>query len=211
MISKLDVVNHMLKTVGLRKVSTLEGQNPNVIQAEASLDSTNTDFQSQGWWFNKEFNLKLVVNNRDEIIIPDGNLEITITHDTLSGLSPTEKQRYTKRGNRLYDTIAHSFEIGQSVYVDLVTQVEIEDMPAVASSYLKHLATWEYFVADDGDQIKARELEKMKDQAWARLQAAQLKALNTSALDSPAAAQLLYRIHQSGTPTNPNWPGGRAR
>lgn len=211
MISKLDVVNHILKTVGLRKVSTLETQDPNVTQAEASLDSTNVDFQSPGWWFNKEHNLKLVVNNRDEIIIPDNTLEIVVTYPVLSAQGPNEKMRLVKRGNRLYDSVAHSFEIGQSVYVDIVTQIDIEDMPAVASSYLKHLAAWEFFIDDDGDITKARELEKKKDIAWGKLQAAQMKALATNALDSPAAAQLLYRIHQSGTNTNPNFPGGRPR
>lgn len=209
MISKLDIVNHMLKNVGLRKVNTLEGQNPNVVQAEASLDGTNIDFQSPGWWFNKEQNLKLVVNNRGEIIIPDGSLEITIAFDTLSASGPSAKSRYVKRGNKLYDSINHTFEINQSIYVDIVTQVEIDDMPSVASSYLKHLATWEYFIADEGDQIKAKELEKIKMTAWGKLQSAQLKALNTNALDSPAAAQLLYRIRQNGTRTNPNFPGGR--
>lgn len=209
MISKLDIVNHMLKNVGLRKVNTLEGENPNVVQAEASLDGTDVDFQSPGWWFNKEYNLKLVVNNRGEIIIPDGSLEITIAHDTLSASGPNAKSRYVKRGNKLYDAIDHTFEINKSVYVDIVTQIPIDDMPAVASSYLKHMATWEYFVADEGDQIKAKELEKQMTRAWGKLQAASLKALNTNALDSPAAAKLMYRIRNGGTNTNPNFPGGR--
>ena len=210
MITKLDVVNHILVATGIAKVNTLETQDDDVLQIISSLDSTDVDFQSHGWWFNKEHGVTLVVNNVGEIIIPQDNLEIIITHSVNSSLSPNSKMRYVQRGGKLYDSIKHTFNIGKTLYVDLVTQIDIADMPAVASSYLKHLATWMFFVSDDGDITKSKELEKPMARAWANLQRAQMKALATNALDSPFAAQLSYRIRQSGAgATNPNFPGGR--
>lgn len=210
MITKLDVVNHMLVAVGITKVNTLETQDDDVVQIIASLESTDIDFQSTGWWFNKEHQVPLVVNPSGEIVIPQDNLEIIITHNVLNALTPNSKMRYVARGGLIYDSIDHTFAINRTLYVDLVTQLDISDMPAVASSYLKHLATWIFFVADDGDIVKAKELEKLVTKSWANLQRAQLKALGTNALDSPFAAQLSYRIRQSGQgATNPNYPGGR--
>jgi hypothetical protein len=209
MITKLDIVNHMLRTTGIQKVNTLETQDEDVVQTESALDSSNVDFQSKGWWFNKEYNLALVQNNSGEIILPQGYLEVIVSATSLQTMTPLNKSRYAPRGNKLYDSVAHSFNIGQTLYVDIVTQVAIEDMPAVASTYLKHLAAFDFFVDDEGDHIKAKELEKRMSKAWGFLQAAQLKAIATNALDSPFAAQLNHRIRQSGTATNPNWPGGR--
>lgn len=209
MISKLDIVNHMLRTTGIGKVNTLETQDPDVVQTESALDSSNIDFQSKGWWFNKEYNVALVVNNVGEIVLPQDYLEVIVSATSLQAMTPLNKSRYVSRGGKLYDTVAHSFTINQTIYVDIVTQIDIEDMPAVASTYLKHAAAWEFFVSDEGDQVKAKELEKLKVQAWGFLQAAQLKAIATNALDSPFASQLNYRIRQSGTATNANFPGGR--
>ncbi len=210
MITKLDVVNHMLAAVGIAKVNTLETQDDDVLQVIASLDSTDVDFQSTGWWFNKEHNVTLVVDNNGEITLPQDALEVVITHENQQVRTPANKMRYVSRGGKLYDSILHTHTINQTIYADIVTQIDIADMPAVASSYLKHIATWTFFVNDDGDITKSKELEKLMTQAWGRLQAAKLKALATNALDSPFAAQLNYRIRQSGAgATNPNFPGGR--
>jgi hypothetical protein len=208
MIDELDIVNQMLRVTGRRTTSTLVTQHPNVTQALDALHSTDTDFQSKGWWFNKEYNFKLLPDLTGEIILPDDALEIIITSDDLQIKTGIEKARYVKRGNRLYDSIQHTRMIGAPVYVDIITQIAIEDMPAVASTYLKHYAAHTYYLDDDGDKSKADELEKRTKMAWGFLQAAQLKAVASNALDSPSAQQLTYRIRQSRGGRYPNLIGG---
>lgn len=209
METKLTLVNHLLRTVGEAGALTLETGHPSVVQAINALDSYNKDFQSKGWWFNTNKNIALVPNNLGEILLPDECLEFTITATILGRLSPREKSRYVKRGKRLYDSWQNTFTISKQVVSDLVILLEIEDLPQVAATYLKHWTAQEYYVDDDGDLNKSSKLEERTMTAWHALKAAQLKAESTNALDSPAAQNLRYRIRQAGLQTNPMLPGGR--
>lgn len=209
MFNELDIVNAMLAVNSLRAVSTLETLHPDVAQARTSLRGSNLDFQAIGWWFNKEFDLKLVVDNNGHIILPQDTIDVQISASVLARSSPDLKRRYVRRGGKMYDAIAHTFEIDQSLYVDLTVNVDYEDLPAIAAVYLKKYAVYRYFADDDGDQIKAKTLIEDRDRAWGFLQAKQLQVLGVNALDSPAAAELNYRIRQQGMATNPNFPGGR--
>ncbi|WKV16999.1 tail protein [Nostoc phage NMeng1] len=211
METKLSIVNHLLRTVGERRVSTLNTGHPSVVQAIDALESHDRDFQARGWWFNTNRDVTLTQNNRGEVLIPETTLEFTVTASRLHGSSPADKSRYVKRGNRIYDSHKNTFEIGFPLYADMVIQLPIEDLPHVAAAYLKHMAAEAFFVDDDGDITKANKLNEHKTLAWHALKAAEMKALSTNALDSPAARELTYRIRSVSTSTNPMLPGGRFR
>lgn len=210
METKLDLVNHLLQVVGERRVTTLETGHPSVVQAIQALDSWNKEFQGKGWWFNKNRDVKLLPTNTGEILVPATALEIQVTKYINDNLSPYNKVRYSRRGNRMYDTWENTYTIGNPIWADITILLDIEDMPQVAASYLKHLAAQNYYVDDDGDLNKASKLEERTMIAWHALKAAQLRIESTNALDSPSAQQLLYRIGQSTT-HNPVFPGGRYR
>ncbi len=209
MTTRLEIVNHMLGVTGQAHVSTLETTHPTVVQAIAALVSVDTDFQSPGWWFNRENDITLSENIDGEVIVPTAALEFTVTHPVLQAQTPANKARYVKRGTRLYDNYEHTYNIGQSIRADLIMQIAIEDLPGAAAVYLKHLAAETFYVDDDGDNQKADRLKMRRLEAWAQLKAAELRAIATNALDSPMAQQLNYRINQSGTSSNPMYPGGR--
>lgn len=210
METKLDLVNHLLQVVGERRVTSLETGHPSVVQAIQALDSWNKEFQGKGWWFNKNRDVKLLPTNTGEILVPSSALEIQVTKYVNDNLSPYNKVRYSRRGSRMYDTWLNTYTISQPIWVDIVILLDIEDLPQVAASYLKHLAAQNYYVDDDGDLNKASKLEERTMLAWHALKAAQLRIESTNALDSPTAQQLLYRIGQSTT-HNPVFPGGRFR
>jgi len=209
--TKLSLVNHLLGTVGERSVSTLNTGHPSVVQAINALESHDRDFQARGWWFNTNRNVTLVQNNRGEVLIPPETLEFSITSDRLAGSTPEDKQRYVKRGSRIYDSVLNTYEIGFPLYADMVIQLPIDDLPHVAAAYLKHMAAEAFYVDDDGDMTKANKLNERKTLAWHALKAAEMKALAVNALDSPAARELTYRIRSVSSPTNPMLPGGRFR
>lgn len=209
MDTKLDIVNHLLRVVGERKVNNLDSGHPSVMQAIDALDSANLDFQGRGWWFNTNRRMKFLPNNIGEIVIPSNCLSISIADDIRQWANPTDKVRYARRGNKLYDSWENTFAINTFLYVDLVLLLDIEDMPQVATSYLKHKAAEDYFVDDDGDLNKAAKLHDRTVLAWHALKAKELQIQSVNALDSPAARELNYRIRGGGYSFNPTMPGGR--
>lgn len=211
METRLSLVNHLLQVVGERRVVTLETGHPSVIQAVQALEGYNRDFQGMGWWFNKNREQPLVQDNNGEIQIPGTALEFQISDSVLRNASPLEKMRYVRRGNRVYDSIANTYTIGRPIYADLTILLEVEDLPQVAASYLKHWSAKNYYEDDDGDNVKATRLGERVDLAWAALQSAQIKYLGVNALDGQHAQNLRYRIGSTGSPSNPMFPGGRIR
>jgi Tail tubular protein len=206
---KLELVNHLLQTVGERRVVSLETGHPSVTQATQALESWNKDFQGKGWWFNTNRNVRLVPNNIGEVLIPEEALSFSITKHQLDYQRAANKEQYVKRGKRLYDSWNNTFTLNTTLYADLVILLDYEDLPHVAMSYLKHWAAEQFYVDDDGDMQKADRLQQRTSLAWHSLKAEAMKIMSVNALDSPAAQNLRYRIGSTGINHNANFVGGR--
>lgn len=211
MEDKLSLVNHLLQAVGERSVVSLQNGNPSVTQAIQALEGYNRDFQSKGWWFNTNNNVKLTPNNLGEVLLPTEALGFRITYHNLQWASPVDKSRFVKRGKRLYDNQKNTYQFDRAVFADIVIVLDYEDLPQIAASYLKHKAAHAYYVDDDGDDAKSDKLKERAMEAWHLLQSEQMKVLSTNALDSPSAQLLNYRIQSAGSADNPAFPGGRIR
>lgn len=209
--TELQIVNAMLSTVGEMQQVTLETSHPSVVTARNILQADNADIQGKGWWFNKEFNLKLMPDDTGEVLIPAEALDFALAQSILRRTPVNQRNRYVKRAGKVYDTHEHTFNIGCPVHADIVTLLAIEDLPAPAFNYLRHVASHSMYVADDGDQQKLMRLEDRVNIAWADLKSAELQAIAPNALHSPSADNLLYRIGQGGQPSNPVFPGGTWR
>lgn len=196
MANKLELVNHLLQTVGEGRVLSLETGHPSVIQALQALEGYDQDFQGQGWWFNVNRMMTLVPNNVGEILLPSECMKFSITHRHLQWLPATEKMRYTMRGNRVYDSWINTFNIAQDLVADLTVRLEIEDLPPSAASYLKHMAAEAYYVDDDGDNQKADKLQQRTVRAFHILKSEEMEQQAVNAMDSPSARALTYRIGQ---------------
>lgn len=210
-MDKLDIVNHLLQTVGERRVLTLETGHPSVAQAVQALEGYDFDFQSQGWWFNRNRAQKLLPNNLGEVLLPAECLSAVLTDAEQFRNKAYDKSRFVRRGGRMYDNIRNTFELGHALVLDIILQLAVEDLPPQAATYLKHMSAEAYYVDDDGDMVKADKLKERTTMAWHVLKAEQLKVEQTNALDSPAAVHLNYRIRQQGSSSNPLYPGGYAQ
>lgn len=207
--TELDIVNAVLRANGEEVTSTLSTQHPSVIQAKDLIASSNLDFQSRGWWFNRERNYKLLPDNENMIKLPDETLQFQQTQNQLNIRNGVHKERYVDRGRKVYDNLEHTYEIPEAIYADLILLRPINELPAIAASYLKHLCREQVVVDDDGDQQKVDRIKEAKAEAWHRLYSHELKTTAQNALDSPAAQQLRYRIGSVNTPSNSYFPGGR--
>lgn len=188
MVTRLDVINHMLSVVGESGISDAGSLHPSVVTAKRILHTQDLDFQGPGWWFNREYGLVLAPNASGEVHVPGSTMDMKLSN--VQNASVSDKTRYVKRGTRIYDNRAHTFNIGHSVAVDIVLQLEIGDLPSVAGSFLMHSAGLAMYVDDDGDSYKTEKLEQRVSQAWQKLRAAELKTIAVNALDSPTARRL---------------------
>ncbi|ASV44568.1 tail protein [Agrobacterium phage Atu_ph02] len=209
METKLSLVNHLLQVVGERRVTTLETGHPSVIQAIQALESMNRDFQGKGWWFNTNRDVRLVPNNLGEVLLPSEALAFSITRHQLDYMQPANKQQYVKRGKRLYDAWNNTYTINRTLMADLVIEIEIEDLPQIAATYLKHWSAETYYVDDDGDIQKSDRLAQRTMLAFHALKAEQMRVMSINALDSPAAQNLRYRIGNTGLAHRAQFLGGR--
>lgn len=209
MPTRPQIINHMLRTLGEGGVSYDQSLHPTVQLCNTCLDVVSSEVQGRGWWFNKEYNLTLVPDNRGEVIVPPEALDMTIS--SVSNMGPGEKRRLVRRDNRIYDAIKHTYEIGHNVVVDVTLLMEIDDIPSQAQSYIQHKAAETIFLDEDGDPQKLSKLEQRTMLAWQGLQAQQLKNISTNALDRQSAAILTNGWRPAGQGRNPNFIGGRIR
>ncbi len=208
-MDRATIINHMLSVIGESGVSSVTTTHPSVQTASRILDTEDMDFQQAGWWFNREYNLKLVPNHDGHVIVPQSALDVQMSD--IAYKTPREKLRYARRGNRIYDSYEHTYDIDTALYVDLIVQLAITDLPSVAASFLMRKAAEAIFLDDDGDAGKAEKLADRRIEAWTKLKAVALRMSGANALDNPYAMQLQSGIRSSGTSRSPMYPGGRLR
>lgn len=206
-----DIIRAMLAVngEGTANSPTLVTTHPSVIQARGALDRLSEEFQGRGWWFNREREIKLLPNTDGKIILPAECLSFSVTAYDLMKLPIYEKERYVNRGVNVYDSLAHTYVIGTAIWADLILKLSVEELPGQAAQYLKNLAVQQFYEDDDGDLNKARVLADRTERAWTNIMAEELKVTAKSALQSPQAQTLKYRIHSAFSNGNPNFPGGR--
>lgn len=201
MTTKLEVMNHMLSVVGEAPVTSASSNHPSALAASVELDKIAKEFQTRGWWFNREFAFPLTPEfSTGFVILPSNTLNVTPCNRTSA---------LVQRGTKLYDPINHTFNIADTVYADIIVQLDIEDLPEAAAAYLKAKCALDFYVNDNGDQEKIKDLAFEVGRTWAEIQSAELKNAKINSSNRPITAYLRYRMHQQGARTNPTWPGGR--
>jgi len=208
-VDRATLINSMLSVIGESGVSSTTSTHPSVQTASRILETEDIDFQSSGWWFNREYQLKLVPNSEGRVAVPAAALDMIVSN--VSYQSPDVKLRYARRGNFIYDAFEHTDVLDKSITVDIVTRLDIASLPAVAASYLMHKAREAMHIDDDGDAQKTRDLQQQTAVAWAKLKAKELQVLAANALDNPTARLLQSGLTGTNGSRNPNLIGGRIR
>lgn len=200
MLTKLDIINSMLGANGETPVTSDASQHPSVLSALPVLERVSTEFQMLGWWFNTDYSLELKPNGSGEVIVPSNTLYVELTSSTLP---------YIWRGSKLYDPMNHTYNINDSVIVNIVTKLDIEELPTCAAIYVQNKSISMFYLNDDGDLDKVHRFDTEVLKAWANVQKDERRVTKQNATNSPAVARVLYRINQGGVGFNPMYPGGR--
>tara|TARA_B100000902_G_scaffold18784_1_gene22531 strand:+ start:11149 stop:11784 length:636 start_codon:yes stop_codon:yes gene_type:complete len=135
--TKLDLVNLMLASIGESPVSALSSGLTDAELAETIIGRIDRETQSEGWWFNTDYNKKFVPDGESkQVVLPLNTLKIDCV-GTSSHLRMIQRKVGTV--NKLYDPYNHTYDVGDnhtSIYIDIVTQEEFENLPESAKRYI---------------------------------------------------------------------------
>ena len=196
-MTRLEVINAMLSSVGQLPVSTLDSTHPFVTTTRAVLDSVDKHVQAIGWWFNKDFNISLSPDAGGNIVLPT----TVLTVDPVNPNIP-----YLQRGGKLYDPYSASSTFTDAVVVNLISLLDFEEIPEPAAMYIKRRAVLEYFLDFDGEKIKLEYLGSLMEESKAALYAEQMRIKRANIASNP---QYLALVGRFATPSDGRIGTGR--
>lgn len=204
MLTKLQIINAMLQAVGDDPITDPESMYPSAISARTKLDEKDIEMQARGWWFNKDYDLTLVPSVDGEVRLPDTTLAIDLPNDLST--------RYVQRGTRIYDKVGHTFKISESLRMNILQRLPLDQLPTLALVYLKAKAVHSFYVDDDGDADKSGNYLRDVNIAWTDLERENLKQKRLNANMRPSVIGISIGIRPSALTVgynNPMYPGGK--
>lgn len=132
--SELDMVNTSLLAIG--ETPFLEGTIVDTLPigtdgetAKRIIRTTMIEVQSRGWYFNIDYNFKLVPDVNGFIPIPPNTLRIDFGNTGY-------KHKYTFKNGQVYDYANQTFKIDAPIFADIVWLVDYADLPPEAYEYV---------------------------------------------------------------------------
>lgn len=170
-LTELDAINQMLAAVGQAPVTSIDTTtdlykketdgtytqlnlptNPDVAMARLTLDEISRECQSEGWSFNREYEVLMTPDkNTKKIAYQKNVLQLDLSE------SPQHKAAYgnkdtIRRNGFLYDKNAHTDKWESSVYCDVLYLYDWEDVPRPIQDYIINKASAVYALRVIGDQ-----------------------------------------------------------
>lgn len=157
--TELDAVNLVMKAKGLDLVTSIDLGDAEIADAAFHLNTADKEFQSKGWWFNKDYCLSLALDSNSEIPLPEGTLSVASSYWNWASKNLAE------RAGKLYDLSNHTFTFVAAQVVDIVVRINYTDMPEVARHYVATLAAHRAQGLDRGNTTSAQFTSQMVLQA----------------------------------------------
>lgn len=201
-MSKLDVVNACLATMGEAPLNSLDDDHPYKAAALSALAKANRREQKRGWWFNSEY----------LTLVPDaGSQYVYIPLDAISVKTVNPRGDYwAQRGKRLYNRRTNNYIFTAPVLVDLVRELAYEDLPDHAANAVEARAVMTFQKAFDADNQRMQILINEYREALAELKAEDVQNERPNMLASPENIAVMAGIGGVGIrrriPYTPGWP-----
>lgn len=142
--SKIDAINSMLISVGVRPVNTIvPPHGADVAQALHTLDEVSREVQERGWKFNRIVKTLSPDPNTNKIALPENVVRIDSTSPWIDTV---------QIGEYLYNEGSNTYEFTNSVEVEMVVLREWEELPEAARNYILKRATRIYSYRIRGGQ-----------------------------------------------------------
>lgn len=176
----LDAVNLVLPKLGERPVTSLTVRHPTLAILLPIIEQTKKTALRRGWWFN-EF---------DYTAYPGVSGEIDIGADTLSFV-PNSSGVAVVRGTRLYNPETLSYVFDAPIEGKVIHNVEFDELPDSAASYVFNSALVEAYTTDLGVTQELQVWQTLAGQAWSDMLAEHLRQRKHSTRKSRRWRQLI--------------------
>ena len=132
--TKLEAVNSMLSTIGEAPVNSLSSGLVDAETAETILNEVSRAVQSTGWNFNSEPDYTISADSSGNVVLPTEIVRADLANSQTKFRS--SKNEYVQRGNKMYDKVNHTFNIGKALKLDVIVLLDFETLPEVARRYI---------------------------------------------------------------------------
>lgn len=138
----LEAVNELLQAIRVSGVMSLNAADlkQDAADAKQALDNASREVQQKGWDFNTE---------EDYTLDPDPVTgEVTLPSNTFKvrkmRCSYSTSKKLVARGSRLYDKTNHTYNVGESVKVEIVLVLPFEELNADFRLYVTAMAAQKF-------------------------------------------------------------------
>lgn len=203
-ITKLDIVNACIKTMGETKLNTLEEDHPYKDDALDLIERVHKDVSSLALWFNTEW-IKLIPQATSKyIMVPTDVLKLDPVPQCGAG-------RVTSRGRRLYDVNRNKYEFNGPVTVKVARLLDFEDCAYEAQAFIRDDTILRFQGDFDGDNTKYQKILQHRNESWINLKAEHIRQVKANPLYARASVDVLRQrvFNYSGHPwhSHTTFPG----
>lgn len=183
-ITKLDVINDCLKTMGETKLNTLEDDHVYKDDALDQLDRTLRDVSALRLWFNTE---ALDLQPQP----PSGN--VMLPTDVISVNAGTRCGRYrvAQRGRRLYDVGRNTYAFTTDVKVVVGRLLDFDLCPYEVQQFVRDDTVLRFQQDFDGDNGKYQKILRKRDESWILLKSEHIRQVKANPLYARTNVRIL--------------------
>jgi len=131
-MTRIDMINKMLQGMGEPPISSIS-DNPYGAMANSILESTSTEVQSGGWWFNLE-TVELTPNYSDPGTATGyGTIQISPNVITVTGKGSDVLEA---RGTFVYNVTQSTYEFADPIEAEITYRLPLEELPVIMGVYI---------------------------------------------------------------------------
>jgi hypothetical protein len=163
MLTELEAMNQVLSVTGDAPVSSINSTYEQAVVARRIILEVSKEHQSRGYWFNEVDDL---------LILKDEDGFINLPSETIRCDIPSDYGYLVQRGLRIFNKKLNTYVIDDSIYVNIVTELEWDLLPQsfrqMVVAYASLRFNSEYFGSQETAQtiigdIGAKELLLQKE------------------------------------------------
>tara|TARA_X000001382_G_scaffold56670_2_gene38810 strand:+ start:1514 stop:2137 length:624 start_codon:yes stop_codon:yes gene_type:complete len=189
--TELEAVNIMLSTIGEAPVNNLDSGLVDAETAETILKNVSRDVQSHGWNFNSEPDYTVAADSSGNVILPTEIVRADLANSETKYRS--SKNEYIQRGNKMYDKVNHTYNIGKALKLDVVVLLTFDLLPEIARRYIAIKASRIFQERVVGSTELSQMNRNDEQQAWFALQEMEGDNGDYNIFDDYSTASVLNR------------------
>ena len=189
--TELEAVNTMLSTIGEAPVNNLDSGLVDAETAETILKNVSRDVQSHGWNFNSEPDYTVAADTSGNVILPTEIVRADLAQSETKFRS--SKNEYIQRGNKMYDKVNHTYNIGKALKLDVVVLLTFDLLPEIARRYITIKASRIFQERVVGSETLSTMNRNDEQQAWFAFQEMEGDNSDYNIFDDYSTASVLNR------------------